>query len=135
MKLDNQSIQLLNMFESITHSSVKDCIIEDNRIIFIVNPGHISKAIGQKGKNVQTMEYMLKKKVKIVEFNEDPLKFIKNFLMPIRISTIEMNQETIEIKAENNSEKGILIGRDRKNLNDLKEIVNKYFSIVDIKII
>ncbi len=135
MKLDNQSIQLLNVFESMTRSSVKDCIIEDNRVIFIVNPGNIYKAVGPKGHNVQRIEHMIKKKVKIVEFDENPVKFIKNYLLPIKISEIESKEDAIYVRAENNSEKGILIGRDKRNLNELKEIVSKYFKVIDIKII
>ncbi|MBI2670883.1 NusA-like transcription termination signal-binding factor, partial [Candidatus Woesearchaeota archaeon] len=39
MKLDNQSIQLLNIFESLTNASVKDCFTEDSKVIFVVNTG------------------------------------------------------------------------------------------------
>ena len=40
----------------------------------IVNQGEISKAIGIKGKNAKNIENLLKKKIKIIEFNSDPIK-------------------------------------------------------------
>lgn len=134
MKLDNQSIQLLNIFESLTNASVKDCFTEDSKVIFVVNTGNISKAIGPGGRKIKRVERLLKKKIKVVEFSTDPLKFIKSYLAPIKLKTIEMKDNEIQIKAEDNLYKGILIGRNRKNLNNLKQIVNKYFKVKDIKI-
>ncbi|MEK6973713.1 MAG: NusA-like transcription termination signal-binding factor [Nanoarchaeota archaeon] len=135
MKLDYQGIQLLNIFETFTKASVKDCFLEENKIVFIVNNGHMSKAIGPKGKNIRRLEGILKKRIKVVEFNNDILKFIKSCIAPIKINEIEMKDDEVLIRAEDSYQKGILIGRNKKNLNSLKEIVNKYFKVKNIKIL
>lgn len=135
MKLDNQSMQFLTIFETLTKASVKDCYLNNNKLIFIVNPGNISKAVGANGKNVHRVERLLKKKIKVIEFNPDPVKFVRNYIFPIKPKSIEMEHNEIEIRAENSNEKGILIGRDKRNLINLKKTVNKYFKINDIKIL
>ncbi len=135
MKLNNQSIQFITIFETLTRASVKDCFFSNEKVVFIVNPGNIFKAVGSNGKNVHKIERLLKKRVKVVEFSPDPVKFIRNYLFPIKPKIIEMKSDNIEIKAETSNEKGILIGRDRKNLTNLKEVIGKYFKINDIKIL
>ena len=49
--------------------------------------------------------------------------------------SIEVNNEIVEIKVEDMRERGILIGRDRKNLDSLKNITKKYFNVENIKVI
>ena len=128
-------MQFITIFETLTRASVKDCFLNNEKVVFIVNPGNISKAVGPNGRNVHKVERLLKKKIKVIEFSPDPIKFVRNYLFPIKPKTIEMKNNDIEIKAETSNEKGILIGRDRKNITNLKEVIDKYFKINDIKIL
>ena len=135
MKLDNDTIELINLFEKITNSHVKDCFNNNGIIVFVVKNGEARNAIGIKGRNVNKIEYMIKKKIKIVEYNDDVVKFVRSFLFPIKPSDIKFENDIIEIKADDMKDRGILIGRDRKNLINLKEVVGKYFKVSDIKIV
>ena len=78
---------------------------------------------------------MIKKKIKVVEYSDDIVEFLKSFISPIKVVSIENVDNIIEIKADDTRERGILIGRDRKNLDNLKNVVRKYFDVVDIKIV
>ena len=136
MKLDNQSMQYITLFESITRSSVKDCFLNDGRIIFIVSPGNAFRAIGPNGRNIKKMENLTKKRVKVAEFSSDPVKFLMSFLYPIIPQKIQIDQNNnITIQAKTTQDRGILIGRDKKNLIYLKQVLAKYFKIENINII
>ena len=45
--LNQEIIGFINIFENITGASVKDCFLEDEKIIFVVNPGSMGLAIGK----------------------------------------------------------------------------------------
>ena len=78
---------------------------------------------------------MIKKKIKVVEYSDDVVEFLRSFISPIKVVSIENVDNIIEIKADDIRNRGILIGRDRRNLVNLKNIVRKYFDVVDIKIV
>jgi NusA-like KH domain protein len=135
MRLDNETLKLLNFFEHLTRAKVKDCFFYNGRIVFIVYKGEMSKAIGKQGANVKKLENMSKKKVKIVEFNDDVCIFVKNYLMPVKVENVEVEGEEVSIKVSGVRDKGLIIGRDAKNLVHLKDVVKKYFKVNDIKVV
>lgn len=126
-------MKLISLFESLTGAKVKDCINND-RALFIVEENEIGKAIGKKGANIRRLEELLKKKVKVIEYNPDVVQFIHNFLFPLKVSNIENNDGEIIITGSDTKTKGLVIGRDKQNLNNLISIVGRYFEIKDIKV-
>ncbi len=134
-KYDLKTIQIINMFESKTHTSVKNCFFYNEMLVFIVGENQGGKAVGAQGKNVKQLNTLLNKKIKVVEFNLEPVKFIKGFISPIVAEDINVEEKTMNVKVSSTRDKGVLIGRDRKNLNILKELVKKYFDLDDVKII
>ena len=136
MKINLELIQYINYFERLTKSSVKDCFFEDEKLIFVVRSGQARKAVGKNGINAKKFVEKTGKKIKIIEFNEDPLKFIRSLISPIKPKNIEQEEKTVNIEVESTKDKGLLIGRNAKNLENLKKHVQKYFvQIEDIKII
>ncbi len=135
MKINLELIQYINYFEKTTKSKVKDCFFEDDKLIFIVQPGQARLAIGKQGINVKKFTEKTGKKIKIIEFNENPLIFVKSLISPVKADNIEQEEETIIITVESTKDKGLLIGRNAKNLENLKKHVQKYFvHIKDVKI-
>jgi len=133
MLFDKDKIQKINLFENLTNSKVKD-ILEDERIVFIVEEGELGKALGKHAKNIKMIENMMHKRIKVIEFNHDPLKFAKNFIYPTETENINLNNNIVEIKAKDRKSKGLLIGRDGRNLQELNKIFKEYFKL-EIKIL
>lgn len=133
MILNNDKIQKINFFESLTNAKVKE-LMDEEKITIIVDEGEIGKAIGKKGKNIKMIENMLRKRIKIVEFSKDPLKFTARFIYPIKAELIELKDNNIEISVKDRKTKGLLIGRERKNLNEIGKLLKEYFNL-EIKII
>ncbi|MEK6933101.1 MAG: NusA-like transcription termination signal-binding factor [Nanoarchaeota archaeon] len=129
MLLDKNLIEKINLFENITKTKVKDLIEKEDKLIFILDYGEIIKIIVKKGKNIKTAENLMHKKIKVVEFNQDPLKFIKNFIYPIKPLSIDLKENIAGIKVEDRKSKGLLIGRDGKNLDELNNIAKRYYNL------
>lgn len=134
IKYDIDLMKIMQLFESLTRAKLKDCIANDY-LTFIVEENEIGKAIGKGGSNVRRLEGLLKKKIKIVEFNPDVKKFVRNFVMPLQVKDVVEENNIITIAGPDTKTRGLLIGRDRKNIERLKEVVSRYFEVEDIKVV
>lgn len=127
MKLDIETIGYANTFENLTRVGVKDCFLDkNNNLVFIVDFGKAGMAIGKDGSNIKRLSNMLKKRIRVIEFNSDPVKFAANAIHPLK-GEIRQEDKIIIIKADSMQDKAKLIGRNKQNLNALQELVNKYF--------
>ncbi|MBD3204187.1 NusA-like transcription termination signal-binding factor [Candidatus Woesearchaeota archaeon] len=133
---DARLLKLMNLFEKITKANLKDCFIDDNSLLtFIVKENEIGKAIGKNARNVKKLERLLKRKIKIVEYSSNVTKFVKNLVSPLKPDEIVKENSIIKIKSRNTRTKGLLIGKNSKNLKNNIKITKKYFKIKDIKVI
>ena len=132
---DMSAMKFMSLFESITRSKLKDCIIKENMILFIVQPNEIGKAVGAKGVNVRKLERILKKKVKIVEFNPEPVNFIKNLVHPLQVKEITEDEGTYTLAPVDLKTRGLLIGRNATHLRAYEEIIKRYFPLKELKVI
>ena len=122
-------IGYINTLENLSKAKVKDAFIDKNEmLVFVINQGEIGKAIGKGGINIRRLSGLLKKRVKLIEFNEDVKEFVKNCIQPLQAS-IAMEDTTITLESSDTTVKAKLIGRDKQNLNALKELVNRYFKV------
>lgn len=124
-----QLMRYLNLFEKISRVRTKDCLIYNSSIIFAVPKNNVSKAIGENGKNVKKIEFILNRKVKVValpDCEEDAERFILAIVHPNRFKSLAINEKEIIINAGSQS-KAILIGKGKMRLHELKEIIKEYF--------
>lgn len=135
---DMKLMKLMSMFENISHAQVKDCFEDKNGLLtFVVLEGEIGKALGRGLSNVRHVESVLKRKIKIVEFNSNPIHFIQNYIIPVRPKDITQDAEGIvTIHGEDTKSKAYLIGRSGVNLRNLESVCGRYFEdIKEIKVV
>ena len=135
IKFDVELMQFISLFEKITRTNAKDCFKQDSKIIFIVNESMAGKAVGKKGANIRKLESLLKKKVKIVEYNDDLVEFVKNIIHPLQAADIKEEDDVVTITPPDSKTRGYLIGREAVNLRGFEEIVKRYFNIKEIKVV
>tara|TARA_Y100000310_G_scaffold341087_1_gene439047 strand:- start:1246 stop:1665 length:420 start_codon:yes stop_codon:yes gene_type:complete len=128
MIFDQKILGYINLFERTTRASVKDCFEEPDALIFIVQPGEIGKAIGKGGATIKKVNFKFKRKVKIIEFNQAPERFLRNLLYPMR-PEVEVRVDKLVVKTANSREKGQIYGRERENFKRLKELIKRYFKL------
>jgi N utilization substance protein A len=59
--ISNEVMQYINLASKITKTDILDCLITDDKIIFIVRKGFIGLAIGLKAKNIEKLKNLFKK--------------------------------------------------------------------------
>lgn len=134
VRLSTESIRFLTLFESLTGASVKDCIVEDDRVIFVVKKGDMGLAIGKGGINIEKAKELIGKKIEVVEHSDDAVEFITNIFKPIRVTAklIEKDGKRMAVVTVNPQYKGLVIGKGGKNINKAKELVRRHHDIEDI---
>ena len=70
--------------------------------------------------------------MKIIEFNNDPARFVLNLLYPLRPEVV-LENDNVVIKTTSNKEKGQIFGREKSNFKRIQDIMKKYYKI-EIKI-
>jgi NusA-like KH domain protein len=131
---DADLLKYISLFESLTGAKVHD-LINDESLTVIVEKGNMGLALGKHRKNLLRVENVFKKKIKVVEFDDDVKKFIRNFVYPLRMMEISQDGKNIIIKGNDTKTKGLLIGRERRNLKRLVEVVKRFFDIEDISVV
>lgn len=128
---DNDTIKVINAFENITGTEVRDCVCSDT-IYFLVNPGKIAMTIGKNGHNVKTAEKMLGKPIKVFEWVEDNKEFLRSMIP--KAQKIELNGEkaTVTLRQE---DRGAVIGREGNNIKAIREFLVRNSNIRELKIL
>ncbi|MFP3909183.1 MAG: NusA-like transcription termination signal-binding factor [Halobacteriota archaeon] len=136
VKLSSESIRYLTLFESLTGASLKDCIVEDEKIVFVVRKGEMGAAIGKGGINIEKIKELVGKRVEVVEHSDDPVEFVENIFKPIDVDVKlqEKDNKKIIRVSVNPQYKGLIIGKSGKNINKAKELAKRHHEIEDIMI-
>lgn len=137
IKLTSEELNLLLLFENVTHTVAKDCIIDDNdgRITFVVNPRDFKQAFGRRGANIKRMREQLGRQITIIELSNTPEKFIENTLAPARVESINIVKskgKQIAFVKVNSEDRGIAIGKNGKNVARAKLLAKRHFGIDDV---
>lgn len=136
IKYDVQLMKAMAIFEKITHAKIHDCFEDQNgSIVFVVAPGELGRALGRGAENVRKLSELFKKKVKMVQYDQDLVKFVGHLIYPLRVQNIVLEDETLIIEGGDSKTKGLLIGRDFRNIKQTTSVVQRYFPIKDIKVI
>ncbi len=139
IKLTATELGYISVFERITGALVKDCIIKDeeNKIIFVVKEGDMGLAIGKKGVTVQKVSKTMGKKIEVVEYSNDPAKFVVNILRPLRIRAVSLSDrknKKIALIDVDDRDKIKAIGRRGKNIQKIRDIIMRHSNIKDVVI-
>ncbi len=133
---DANTLGIMKLFENMTHAQIKDCIIEDERIIFIVLEGELRQALGKQAENIRKLSAKFNKKIKIVEFSPQLLTLIKNFIHPLKVQQMHEENNIVVLESDDMKTKGLLIGRAAKNLRALENHVRRFFpELKEIKVV
>jgi transcription termination/antitermination protein NusA len=135
--LNEETITLIAQFERLTGAGSRDVIEDDeeNRLIFIINPGDMGYAIGKRGVNIKKASEAFGKKIEAVEYSEDPSQFIRNCFHPAIITEIQFSDYHGEQTAHvviRDEDRGRAIGKAGKNLTRNKMLALREHDIQNI---
>lgn len=126
---------LSSLMERMTKAKVKDCFTdEEGSIFFVVAPGELGKAIGKGASNIKHLQQELQRKIRVIEYHDNVVEFVKNIIYPLRVQSITAEQDAIVIKEANKKAKSLLIGRQGRNLKLINRAVKRFFNS-EVKVI
>jgi len=135
--LSNEAMQCIKMASNITKTDIIDCMITDDKIIFIVRSGQLGAALGIKAKNLEKLRRIFKKNIKFVELNSDKERFINNLFKPYKINNVtfeDRDNESIAKVEVDISDKSKIIGKNGRNIEIIRKIARRHHSIKDVQI-
>ena len=136
--LSNETVQYINLASKYSGASIRDCVVEDDRVVFIVEKGQLGIAIGSKAKNLEKLRMLFKKSVKFVEFDEDKTRFVQNLCKPYTVTKVgfEENEGGSVARIEvNPQDKSKLIGKGGRNINMIRKMAQRHHNIRDVQIV
>jgi N utilization substance protein A len=140
IKLTTEQMRFISLFQNVTKSSARDCLDDEkqDRLIFVVNEGKMGLAIGKGGCNIKSLQNILKRNVELIEYNEEPIKFLKNILNAKLISEIKLNTKSDgslhAVVFVEPVKKGIVVGREGRNAEKARLLAKRYFNISTVMI-
>lgn len=140
IKLTTDQMRMISLFQNVTGATARDCVEDEkqDRVIFVVNTGKMGLAIGKGGIHIKSLQNIIKKNVELVEFDEDPAKFLTNLLNPKLVSEVKINKRTDGSKQAivmvDPRKKGIVVGREGRNAEKARLLAKRYFDITTVLI-
>ena len=140
IKLTTDQMRMMSLFQNVTGATARDCVDDEkhDRVIFVVNTGKMGLAIGKGGVHIKSLQNIVKKTVELVEFDEDPAKFLMNLLNSKLVSEVKLNTRADGSKQAivmvDPRKKGIVVGREGRNAEKARLLAKRYFDITSVLI-
>ncbi|MCF8884265.1 MAG: NusA-like transcription termination signal-binding factor [Nitrososphaerota archaeon] len=134
VKLTDKEIKYISLFEAATGVSVIDCIEYGDTLVFVVNTGELKKVVAGRGIKIQQFSKIVKKKIKVVEYSQDPSKFIENAILPAKVIepvriTERTNGKKIAVVTVDPKQRGIAIGKNGKTIELVRMLAKRHHQI------
>ena len=140
IKLTTDQMRMMSLFQNVTGATARDCVEDEkqDRVIFVVNTGKMGLAIGKGGIHIKSLQNIVKRNVELVEYDEDPAKFLTNLLNSKLISEVKINKRLDGTKQAivmvDPRKKGIVVGREGRNAEKARLLAKRYFDITSVLI-
>ncbi len=138
IKLNTETLRYIAALENESKAVVKDCVVNGDTIVYVIEEGQIGAAIGKNGANVKKIRTNLGKKVHLVEFSKDPVKFTSNLIgktqnTMIKNIYLEKNGKNKKIIIEADFKaRGTILGKKGKNIQLIKDLLKRHYNIGDV---
>jgi transcription termination/antitermination protein NusA len=134
---DNETLGYIRLFEERTGARVKDCLEAEDKLVFLVYPGDIPKAVGPGGVLVDRLKGMLKKEIQVVEYADDPESLLRNIFYwysPRRVDFAPKGPGRHATVTVDPAWKARAIGKAGKNLKVARAIALRHTDVVSVSV-
>ncbi|USZ69368.1 NusA-like transcription termination signal-binding factor [Halorussus salilacus] len=144
--LSDTARQYIALFEDETGATARDCVVfederdgddaPDERVVFLVKPGDMGRAIGSGGENVRKVEGQLGRDVTLVEDADTPEDFVANALAPAAVHNVTVSEgdETVAYAEVDTEDTGVAIGEGGRNILAAEKLAKRHYDIDDIQL-
>lgn len=137
LSYDAETLGYIRLFEGRTGARVKDCFEAEGKLVILVEPGEIPKAVGPGGTVVEQLKAMLKKEVQVIEFSDDPAQLAKNIFFAFSPRSAELltkgkgRHVTVTVDP---AWKARAIGKEGRNLKLARAILLRHTDIRSVAV-
>lgn len=139
LKLTDKEIRYISLFEAMLNIPVIDCIENEELIVFIIENGKLKYLLQHGGKKIKQFSYLIKKKLKIIEYSQDTATFIKNALLPAKVIDLRLtekpNGKKMVVVTIDPSQKGLAIGKNGKTIELVRYLARRHHNVDKIVVI
>lgn len=130
IKIDTETFRVISIFERVTKVQPKDCLITDSSVYFLIDKENIGVAIGKNGETAKKISRVLAKEVRLFEYSSDPATLLKNLISSAENIEVTGNTAKFTVPSKNRS---AIIGRGGKNINVVKELMERHCGVTELK--
>ncbi|HUI38784.1 MAG TPA: NusA-like transcription termination signal-binding factor [Thermoplasmata archaeon] len=87
---DARTLGYIRLFEERTGAGVKDCLEAEDKLVFLVKPGEIHKAVGPGGALVDRLKEVLQKEIQVVEYSDEPESLVGNIFFAYSVRSVAL---------------------------------------------
>lgn len=134
---DTETLGYIRLFEERTGARVKDCLEAEDKLVFLVYPGEVHKAVGPKGTLVDRLKGLLHKEIQVVEYSDDAEALARNVFFafsPKRVELAPKGQGRHATVTVDPAWKARAIGKAGKNLKIARAILMRHSDIVSVSV-
>ena len=137
ISLDTETLGYIRLFEERTGARVKDCFEAEDKLVYLVYPGEVHKAVGPGGVLVDRLKGMLKKEIQVVEFSDDPERLAMNIFYWYSPKKVEFSPKgkgrhvTVTVDP---AWKARAIGKAGKNLKVARAILLRHTDVQSVSV-
>ena len=136
-KITLEELRYLSIFQDLTDALPYRCIIDDesNRLIFLVKPEDVGKAIGRRGSKIRILNEIFKRNIEVVAYSDDLETMVKNLFPGVNILDINIvdrgGERTVILRVDE-KDKGRAIGREGRNIKRARLVLKKLFNVQNV---
>jgi N utilization substance protein A len=136
VELSDEARRYIGRFDELTGVAPKDCLVESDRLVFLVPAGEMASAIGQAGETVEEAERRLGKSIDLVEDADTPEAFVASALAPAAVNAVTVSEQNdrvayVEVAAP---DRGVAIGADGQNIETARVLAKRHYDIDDVQL-
>ncbi|MFW5917757.1 MAG: NusA-like transcription termination signal-binding factor [Halorubrum sp.] len=136
VELSDEARRYIGRFDELTGVAPKDCLVEGDRLVFLVPAGEMAAAIGQAGETVEEAERRLNKSIELVEDADTAEAFVASALSPAAVNAVTISEQNDRVAYVEVAEpdRGVAIGADGTNIDTARRLAKRHYDIDDVQL-
>ncbi len=136
VELSDEARRYIGRFDELTGVSPKDCLVEGDRLVFLVPAGEMATAIGQDGETVRRVETELGRSIELVEDADTPEAFVASALAPAAVNAVTVSEQNDRVAYVEVAEadRGVAIGADGRTIETARTLAKRHYDIDDVQL-
>lgn len=134
--LSDEARRYIALFDEQTDVPAIDCLVDDDRLAFVVPAGTMGQAIGPGGKHVRRVESSVGRDVTVVEDADTAADFVANALAPAAVYNVTVSETdtTVAYAEVDDDDRGVAIGKDGRRIDLARRLAERHFDIDGIEL-